>query len=75
MTEVQQRIIILMEELNLNQSQLSKALNAAKGVIYGWVHGKTEPGSYYLVEICTKYNVDANWLLGLTDREAEIFRK
>ena len=75
MTETQRRIALLIEELGITQYKLAKTLGIERCNVYNWVRGISEPSAYNLSKICTTYNVDANWLLGLTDRDAEIFIK
>ncbi len=55
------------KENKLNQTELGKILNCSYGTIAGYESGRYLIATPFLYEICKKYNISADYLLGKTD--------
>ena len=55
----------IMEEFNLNQSQLAKKIGIRPNQISEWLNGKAKPGYDNLKAICIALEISADRLLGL----------
>ena len=64
---VGQRIKELRLELKLNQSEFGNSLSVSQDTISLWEKGKSLPNTEFVILICKKYNISANYLLGLED--------
>ncbi len=54
-------------ENNLNQSEFGKSLSVSQDTVSLWEKGKSLPNTEFIIEICKKYSVSANYLLDLED--------
>ena len=54
-------------ENNLNQSEFGKSLSVSQDTISLWEKGKSLPNTEFIIQICKKYSVSANYLLDLED--------
>ncbi|MDS1004989.1 helix-turn-helix transcriptional regulator [Clostridium sporogenes] len=52
---------------NLNQPELAKKLNVAKGTVSNWENGNRTPDSEMLSKLATFFDVTIDYLLGRTD--------
>ena len=64
---INQRIKEIRLENNLNQSDFGKSLSVSQDTISLWEIGKSTPSAELIIEICNKYNVSADYLLGLKE--------
>ena len=53
---------------NITQTQIAKKLGITQQQYFKYEKGTNELPIRYLIEICKAYSIDANWLLGLTDK-------
>jgi len=66
-SKIAQRIKEIRLENKLNQSQFGNSISVSQDTISLWEKGKSLPNTEFIIEICKKYNVSANYLLGLED--------
>lgn len=64
---VAKRIKELMNEENVNQTQLGKAIGIEYRTVSSWVHGKTEPHIDDLWLLADYFDVDVDFLIGRKD--------
>ena len=64
---VGKRIKEIRYELKLNQSEFGKSISVSQDTVSLWEKGKSLPNTEFIIAICKKYNVSANYLLGLED--------
>ena len=57
-----ERLKQLRKELNLTQQEFADKLGTARNNIAGYETGKRNPSDAAISLICTKYNVNENWL-------------
>ena len=62
------RLRELRKENNLTQEKLAKIINVAKSTISDCERMSTTLATPFLYEICKKYNISADYLLGKTDQ-------
>lgn len=62
-----ERLKEIRKEYNLSQMQFGKSIGATYSAISYWELGINEPKISYVIAICKKYGVSADYLLGLTD--------
>lgn len=58
------RLQELLNEHDMKAADLAKAINAPKGRISQWMHGKTNPSSTSLCQVARFFDVSEGWLLG-----------
>lgn len=61
------RIRELRESLGMNQGEFAKALSIPQPTLSSYERERTQPTFEMIKHICSLYNVDSDWLLGLTD--------
>ena len=61
------RLKELRKKYKLTQKDLGKILNCSKSTIGGYEKGKFIIATPYLYQICKKYSISADYLLGKTD--------
>ncbi|MBQ6980732.1 MAG: helix-turn-helix transcriptional regulator [Clostridia bacterium] len=64
---ISQRIKEIRTDNKLNQSEFGKSLSVSQDTISLWENGKSLPNTEFVISICQKYNVSADYLLGLED--------
>ena len=64
---VSKRLKEFRKENNLTQEKLSLLLNVVKGTIGNYESARALIATPFLYEICKKYNISADYLLGKTD--------
>ena len=64
---IAQRIKEIRLENKLNQSDFGKIISVSQDTISLWEKGKSLPNTEFIIEICKKFNVSADYLLGLED--------
>ena len=57
------------QKFNLSQTAAAAGIGIDQRQWSRYENGKNELPIRYLKEICTRYNVSADWLLGITDAE------
>ena len=62
---IAERIIMLRENKQLSQSELSKKLGITRSSINAWEMGISTPSTTYLVELSQIFHVSIDYLLGL----------
>lgn len=51
----------------LNQSDFGKSISVSQDTVSLWEKGRSLPNTEFVIAICKKYNVSADYLLGLED--------
>lgn len=64
---ISNRLTDFLVSKNISSARFAKDLGVGEGTVSRWVHGRSIPNSYYVFQICTIYDISANWLLGLED--------
>ena len=62
-----ERIKEVRNEYELSQSEFGKGISVSQDTVSLWEKGKSLPNTEYIILICTKYNVSADYLLGIID--------
>lgn len=66
-----ERLKELRQEHNLSQKEFGKSIGATYSAISYWESNTNEPKISYIVAICTRYGITADYLLGLEDETGE----
>ena len=61
------RIREIRLENELNQSDFGKSISVSQDTVSLWENGKSLPNVEVVIAICKKYNISADYLLGLED--------
>lgn len=69
--EFKDRLKILRKNKGLTQSKFAKEIGKSELCIRKWETGIRFPNSKAIIKICEKFKVSADWLLGLTNDNAE----
>lgn len=69
--EFKDRLKLLRMNKGLTQSKFAKEIGKSELCIRKWEAGVRFPNSKAIISICEKFNVSADWLLGLTDGDVE----
>lgn len=64
---VGERIKEIRQENNLTQSEFGQRLSVSQDTISLWEKGRAYPNTEYVIDICKKFDVSADYLLGLVD--------
>ena len=56
-----------LKENNLSQEDFAKAVDTSQGTVSKWLSGTQEPSYRHLKNMCEKYEIDANYLLGIKE--------
>ena len=64
---VGQRIREIRYEAKLNQSEFGQSISVSQDTISLWENGKSLPNTEFIILICKRYNVSADYLLGLEE--------
>lgn len=67
----QERLDLLREERNLNNTDFAKYLEMSRQTIGFYLNGDRVPDALNLIKIAQKCGVSADWLLGLTDTRSQ----
>lgn len=62
------RIKELRRETNLSQAKFGEILLVSQDTISLWENGKAIPNTEYVIEICKKFDVSSDYILGLKDQ-------
>lgn len=64
---VSERIRELRAENKLSQKEFGKLLSISQDTVSLWENGKSMPTAEYIIAICRRFNVSADYILGLKD--------
>ena len=64
---IQKRLAEAIKQSGLSQSDIARALNLTAQTISCYVHGKKMPALDTLANLCRVLDIDANYILCLTD--------
>lgn len=56
----------ILEEFNLTQQQFAQKIGTTQATVSYWLNGKQEPRYFQLQNIATTFNIDTEFLLGLS---------
>lgn len=62
METIGQRILQIIKEQNMNQSEFAKSLQITPASVSTMISGKTNPSAQTIQQICDKYGYDPEWL-------------
>ena len=62
------RIYELRKSAKMSQKQFAKQTYTTDGMVCRWENGDNLPSCEMIVVICNKFNVSADWLLGLEEK-------
>lgn len=68
----QERIKKLRKDYSITQIKMANILNTSQSVIAGFEGGRNIIATPFLYELCKKYHVSADYLLGKTDDHQEL---
>lgn len=74
MTNVGERIIYLMENLDMRQTELADKIGISKQSLYKYLHCKCEPRAEIIARMAVALNSSADYIVGLTDNPAPLKR-
>lgn len=66
------RFKILKEEANLNNKQFEEKVGFSNGTFSNWDNGKSNPSIDSVRKVAMAFNVSADWLLELDNRQPSI---
>lgn len=64
---VAERIREIRQDYGLTQSQFGEKLSISQDTVSLWEKGKAYPNTEYVIAMCKKFNVSADYLLGIVD--------
>lgn len=64
---VAERIREIRQDFSLTQAQFGEKLSVSQDTVSLWEKGKAYPNTEYVIDICKKFNVSADYLLGIVD--------
>lgn len=62
METIGQRILLIIKEQNMNQSEFAKSLQITPASVSTMISGKTNPSAQTIQQICDKYGYNPEWL-------------
>lgn len=62
-----QRLRCVIAESGETQRQIAKEVGVAKATVNLWCRGEQMPNSKALIKLCERFDVSADWLLGLSN--------
>ena len=62
METIGQRILQIIKEQNMNQSEFAKSLQITPASVSTMISGKTNPSAQTIQQICDKYGYNPEWL-------------
>lgn len=74
MTTVAERLIYLMENLDMKQTELAEKVGISKQSLYKYLHCKCEPRAQIVAMMAIVLNTTADYIVGLTDNPKPIIR-
>lgn len=66
---VAKNILNLMAENNLNQKSFAEEINVSQSQVSDWTSGKSKPSFDAIRDICLRFNISADYLMGLKSNE------
>jgi len=57
----------LIDDLEITQAEFAKKIKTSQATVSKWLNGKQEPRFFQLQNIVITFNIDVNFLLGLTE--------
>lgn len=66
---VAKNILNLMAENNLNQKSFAEEINVSQSQVSDWTSGKSKPSFDAIRDICLRFNISADYLMGLKPNE------
>lgn len=66
-----QRIREVRQNAGLTQTEFASSIGTTKNQLSKYELNDQEPSTKIIIAICTKYAVDANWLLGIGEEDIE----
>ena len=69
MIEIGTKLKELRQELGLSQTAFATSIGVTQDSISLWEQNKRIPDTVYIVEICKKYKISADYLLGLDENK------
>ena len=74
MTSLAERLIYLMENLDMKQTELATQIGISKQSLYKYLHEKCEPRAEIIARMAKALNSSADYIVGLTNDPAPVFR-
>ena len=62
------RLHLVLDKHNMSQKEFADLVNVTEMTASKWVNGQSQPRIDYLVVICRRLGVSADWLLGLKEK-------
>lgn len=70
MTELAERLIFLMENMDMKQTELADKIGISKQSLYKYLHCKCEPRAEIIARMAKALNTSADFIIGLTSNPA-----
>lgn len=70
MTTVSERLIYLMENMDMKQTELAEKIGISKQSLYKYLHCKCEPRAEIIARMAKVLNSSADFIVGLTNNPA-----
>lgn len=67
MTTIAERLIYLMDNLDMKQTELAERIGISKQSLYKYLHCKCEPRAEIIARMAMALNSTADFIVGLTD--------
>lgn len=74
MTTLSDRLIYLMENCNMKQTELADKIGISKQSLYKYIHCKCEPRAEIISRMAVVLNTSADYIVGLTNDSSPIKR-
>ena len=74
MTSISDRLIFLMENLDMKQTELAERIGISKQSLYKYLHCKCEPRAEIIAKMAIELNTSADYIVGLTNDSHPINR-
>lgn len=70
MTTVSERLIFLMENMDMKQTELAERIGISKQSLYKYLHCKCEPRAEIIARMAKVLHTSADYIVGLTNDSA-----
>ena len=74
MTTLADRLIYLMESIDMKQTVLADKVGISKQSLYKYLHCKCEPRAEIIAKMAVALNTSADYIVGLTNDTKPIYR-
>ncbi len=74
MTTLADRLVYLMESLDMKQTELASKIGISKQSLYKYLHCKCEPRAEIIAKMAIALNTSADYIVGLTNDTKPINR-